>query len=133
MKQRLQVAVAIIFNSEQQVLIARRHAHQHQGDRWEFPGGKREANETRFEALQREIEEEVGLLVHQAEPMMQIVHNYAELEVELDVWMVSEFSGEASGKEGQPLEWCGLAELNDKEFPAANIEIIERLTSLYAI
>ncbi|THK40292.1 8-oxo-dGTP diphosphatase MutT [Methylophaga sp. SB9B] len=133
MKQRLQVAVAIIFNAEQQVLIARRHAHQHQGDRWEFPGGKREANETPFQALQREIEEEVGLQVHQAEPLMQIVHDYAELEVELDVWIVSGFSGEAIGREGQPLEWCGLADLCDKEFPAANIEIIERLTSLYAI
>lgn len=133
MKQRLQVAVAIIFNAEQQVLIARRHAHQHQGDRWEFPGGKREANETPFQALQREIEEEVGLQVHQAEPLMQIVHDYAELEVELDVWIVSEFSGEAIGREGQALEWCALVDLDNKEFPAANIEIIERLTSLYAI
>ena len=53
MKKRLQVAVAIILNNDEQVLIARRHAHQHQGDLWEFPGGKREANETRLEAVQR--------------------------------------------------------------------------------
>ena len=121
MKKRLQVAVAIIVNNDEQVLIARRHAHQHQGDLWEFPGGKREADETRLEALQR------------AEPLMQIVHDYPDLQVELDVWLVTEFSGEATGKEGQPLVWCPLAELPAKEFPAANMQIIERLTNLYFV
>ena len=133
MKKRLQVAVAIILNNDEQVLIARRHAHQHQGDLWEFPGGKREADETRLEALQREIYEEVGLQVEQAEPLMQIVHDYPDLQVELDVWLVTEFSGEATGKEGQPLVWCPLAELPAKEFPAANMQIIERLTNLYFV
>ena len=133
MKKRLQVAVAIIVNNEEQVLIARRHAHQHQGDLWEFPGGKREANETRLEAVQREIYEEVGLQVEQAEPLMQIVHDYPELQVELDVWLVTEFSGDATGKEGQPLVWCPLAELSVREFPAANMQIIERLTNLYLV
>jgi|TARA_R100001230_G_C5538061_1_gene69703 8-oxo-dGTP diphosphatase len=133
MKKRLQVAVAIILNNDEQVLIARRHAHQHQGDLWEFPGGKREANETRLEAVQREIYEEVGLQVEQAEPLMQIVHDYPELQVELDVWLVTEFSGDATGKEGQPLVWCPLAELSVREFPAANMQIIERLTNLYLV
>jgi len=133
MKKRLQVAVALIVNNDEQVLIARRHAHQHQGDLWEFPGGKREANETRLEAVQREIYEEVGLQVEQAEPLMQIVHDYPELQVELDVWLVTEFSGDATGKEGQPLVWCPLAELSVREFPAANMQIIERLTNLYLV
>ena len=133
MKKRLQVAVAIIVNNDEQVLIARRHAHQHQGDLWEFPGGKREANETRLEAVQREIYEEVGLQVEQAEPLMQIVHDYPELQVELDVWLVTEFSGDATGKEGQPLVWCPLAELSVREFPAANMQIIERLTNFYLV
>ena len=133
MKKRLQVAVAIIVNNDEQVLIARRHAHQHQGDLWEFPGGKREANETRLEAVQREIYEEVGLQVEQADPLMQIVHDYPDLQVELDVWLVTEFSGDATGKEGQPLVWCPLAELSVREFPAANMQIIERLTNLYLV
>jgi 8-oxo-dGTP diphosphatase len=133
MKKRLQVAVAIIVNNDEQVLIARRHAHQHQGDLWEFPGGKREADETRLEALQREIYEEVGLQVEQADPLMQIVHDYPDLQVELDVWLVTDFSGEATGKEGQPLVWCPLAELSAREFPAANMQIIERLTNLYFV
>lgn len=130
MKQCLQVAVAVILDQHKKVLIARRHAHQHQGGLWEFPGGKREPNETRLQALQREVQEEVDLQIHQAEPLMQIVHDYPELQVELDVWLVTEFTGEAIGKESQPLQWCPLADLHDKAFPAANIEIIQRLKSL---
>ena len=36
----IHVAVAVIVNEQKQVLIALRQAHQHQGDLWEFPGGK---------------------------------------------------------------------------------------------
>lgn len=133
MKKRLQVVVAIILNSDEEVLIARRHAHQHQGDLWEFPGGKREANETRFQALQREIQEEVGLQIDHAEPFMQIAHDYADLQVELDVWLITEFIGEAMSKEGQPLVWCKLAELSGLDFPAANKQIVERLQYLYTV
>ena len=133
MKQRLKVAVGVIVNQYKQVLIARRNAKQHQGDRWEFPGGKRESGETGLQALQREIHEEVGLIVQHAEPMMQIEHDYAELLVELDVWLVTQFDGEAVGKEGQPLQWCALADLADKQFPEANTEIIQQLQRLYTV
>lgn len=129
-KKSVQVAVAIIVNAEQKVLIARRQAHQHQGNLWEFPGGKREVGESRFQALQREIQEEVGLHIEQAEPFMQIVHDYSDVEVELDIWSVTAFTGSASGNEGQLLEWCHLSELSNKKFPAANNEIVERLQTL---
>ena len=49
------------------------------------------------------------------------------------IWLVTGFVGEATGKEGQPLQWCALADLKEKEFPAANVEIIERLQSLYVV
>lgn len=131
MKKHLQVAVAIVVNDDEQVLIARRQAHQHQGNLWEFPGGKYEAGETAWQALQREILEEVGLHVEQAEPLIKISHDYAECSVELDVWLVTAFHGEATGREGQLLEWCAMAELKNRDFPQANLQIIERLQSLY--
>jgi 8-oxo-dGTP diphosphatase len=43
------------------------------------------------------------------------------------VWAVSEFDGEASGKEGQPLRWVDRSQLSDYDFPAANIAIIDAL------
>lgn len=126
MKQ-IDVAVAIMLNSQQHVLTSWRQAHQHQGGLWEFPGGKREAEETMLDALKREIKEELGVAVEKAEPFVRIDHDYGDKKVSLDVWLVSHFTGEPQGKEGQALRWQPINELNAMEFPAANSAIIEAL------
>lgn len=129
MSKQVHVAVAVIINSQQQVLLGLRQAHQHQGNLWEFPGGKVENNETPYEALVREVGEEVGLTITSAEPLIEISHDYGDKSVLLDVWWVEAFSGEAIGKEGQRLRWCTISGLNDTEFPAANVAIIQALKS----
>ena len=58
------VAVALLFHRSK-VLVGWREAKQHQGNKYEFPGGKVEGNETPEETCRREIYEEVGLsLIH---------------------------------------------------------------------
>lgn len=126
MKQ-IDVAVAIMLNTEQQVLTSWRQPHQHQGGLWEFPGGKRESDESMFDALQREIHEELGVSVETAEPFVRIEHDYGDKQVSLDVWLVSHFIGEPQGKEGQALRWQAINELEKDAFPAANAAIIEAL------
>ncbi|WP_438971622.1 8-oxo-dGTP diphosphatase MutT [Methylophaga sp.] len=125
--QQIDVAVAILLNPEKQVLTSWRQPHQHQGGLWEFPGGKREPEETIFEALKREIREELAVSVEQAEPFVHIEHDYGDKKVRLDVWLVSRFIGEPQGNEGQPLKWQAVTELKAAEFPAANSAIIEAL------
>ena len=110
MKQ-IEVAVAILLNREQSVLTSWRQPHQHQGGLWEFPGGKREPDETLLDALKREINEELGVVIEQAEPFVRIDHDYGDKWVSLDVWLVSDFRGEPSGSEGQPLRWQAIHEL----------------------
>ena len=61
----IDVAVAII-HYHQQYLLGFRHAKQHQGNRYEFVGGKVEATETPLQALIREVAEEVGLQLFSA-------------------------------------------------------------------
>lgn len=124
---QIDVAVAILLNAQQQVLTSWRQPHQHQGGLWEFPGGKREPEESMFEALQREIQEELGVSVEKAEAFVRIDHDYGDKKVSLDVWLVSHFVGEPQGKEGQPLKWQAINELDAKQFPAANTAIIEAL------
>lgn len=118
------VVAGVIYDKEGHILIAHRHDGQHQGGKWEFPGGKCEANEEPLAALQRELHEELDIDVQQASPLIKIRHDYPDKSILLDVWEVSEFSGEAHGKEGQPIKWVTVNELDEHEFPEANLPII---------
>jgi 8-oxo-dGTP diphosphatase len=130
MKKRIHVAVATIVNSENQVLLTLRQTHQHQADLWEFPGGKLETEETVFDALKREVLEEVAITVISAQPLLTISHDYDDLSVLLDVWHVDKFSGTPHGQEGQKWRWCAISDLIDSQFPAANVAIISALQAL---
>ena len=125
------VAVGVIKKNNT-IFICKRADEQHQGGLWEFPGGKVEANESVFAALKRELTEEVGITIHSSSQLMVIEHDYGDKCVKLDIHVVSNFSGEAHGAEGQPSEWVNISELTHYDFPAANAEIIEKLQSRYA-
>lgn len=124
---RLHVAVGVILDDRQRVLVARRAAHRHQGGRWEFPGGKVEPGETVVQALCRELEEELAITPTRTSPMMRIEHDYPDRRVDLDVHRVSAWRGEPRGLEGQPLAWLKASELARRPFPQANLPIIRRL------
>ena len=127
---RVHVAVGIIINSKQQILLAKRLEHLHQGGKWEFPGGKVEVNETVSQALIRELKEEVNLDVDTTKPFMDISHNYPDKHVLLDIHLVTSFRGNAQGVEGQMIQWVDQRDLANFEFPEANIPIIEKLNEL---
>ncbi len=123
-KRRIHVVAAVIENTNDQIFIAKRPPHVHQGDYWEFPGGKVEANELPKQALKRELFEEIGIQVQTCEPLIQIFHDYSDKSIFLDVWRVTEFTGKAWGKENQQTCWANKNELNQYQFPAANKAIL---------
>lgn len=125
----IHVAAAVILDRDDnnKILIAKRPDHVHKGGLWEFPGGKVEVGEHVFEALSRELEEELAVLVLQAEPLIKVQHDYPEKSVLLDVWKVTEFSGNAKGNEGQSIAWVSVGQLNEYAFPEANHAIIDEL------
>ncbi|TDX30257.1 8-oxo-dGTPase [Modicisalibacter xianhensis] len=124
-KRRVHVAAAAIFSSDgQEVLLARRPSTVDQGGLWEFPGGKLAPFETGFEALKRELHEELGLSIERAQPLIRVHHEYPDKHILLDVWQVHAFSGEPYGREGQAVRWVPLGELFNYPFPAANLPIL---------
>ena len=122
----IHVAVGLLIN-KRSVFIARRHQTAHQGGLWEFPGGKVDKSETAEVALYRELHEEIGISVDHAEPIMQIRHDYNDKNVLLDVWQIERYRGEPCGREGQPIRWLAIDELQTVLFPAANQAIVEWL------
>ncbi|HET7924975.1 MAG TPA: (deoxy)nucleoside triphosphate pyrophosphohydrolase [Rhodanobacteraceae bacterium] len=97
---------------------------------WEFPGGKKEPGEAPFAALKRELDEELGIEVLEAEPVLVLEHEYPDKRVRLDVWHVLRYRGEARALEGQPLRWVTVAECRELSLLPADWPIVERLGSL---
>jgi len=126
-KKRIHVAVGVIQNQKQEVLIAKRAMDVHQGGLWEFPGGKVEAGESVETALHRELKEELGISVTQLSPLINIHHDYPDLSVLLEVWKIESFEGEPTGLQSQPLQWVSVEQLHDFAFPVANQPIITAL------
>jgi 8-oxo-dGTP diphosphatase len=131
----LHVAVGVVRDGDGRILLTQRANHVHQGGLWEFPGGKLESNETAQQALRRELQEEVGINVLAAQPLIKINHQYPDLTVLLDVWQVHRFSGFATAHEGQAMRWVAPQHLSEFDFPAANLPIVtaSRLPDRYAI
>lgn len=121
------VAVGVVQRNNT-FFICKRAKHQHQGGKWEFPGGKIEQHETVSEALSRELMEEINIQVHATQPILLIEHDYGDKQVQLHVHLVSDFSGEAYGKEGQVSTWVPRDELATYDFPDANKAIINHIT-----
>ncbi|HRE33315.1 MAG TPA: 8-oxo-dGTP diphosphatase MutT [Candidatus Berkiella sp.] len=126
---RISVAVGVVFNEHGQVLVAKRLAHQHQGDCWEFPGGKIEPHENEGQALRRELFEEVGIVVTHHEAWMKVDHDYDDKLVCLIVHKITGFSGEPLGCEGQEVKWVLPSALLSLPFPMANHRIVKALQS----
>lgn len=124
----MKVAVAIITDSKDRILITQRPHEATHGGQWEFPGGKLEANETAEEALIREIDEELGLVLLEYEYLSDLHYDYSDFTVHLLAYHVSLWSGTPQCLEGQlQMKWVCAEEIKDYNFPEANTKLIDKL------
>lgn len=120
----LDIVVALLIRNGH-VLITRRDPFAHQGGLWEFPGGKRQAGESLLDCLRREVFEEIGVSVDQAEPFHETVHHYPDCSVRLHFFLcpVDDSCCPAAGR------WIQTTETNHYTFPAANRDVLRRLAA----
>ncbi|MDY7220236.1 Nudix family hydrolase [Denitrificimonas sp. JX-1] len=124
MSKPVHVVAAVIRNAEQEILLALRPSNKHMGGLWEFPGGKCEFGEHPVQALARELYEELGIIIDEPQPLIQVRHSYPDLDILLDVYEVQRFTGQAYGAEGQTVRWVAAQDLTHYQFPAANRTIV---------
>ena len=122
----IEVSAALIFR-DGKLLIAQRHAKSHLGGLWEFPGGKREPDETFEACLIREIREELGVEISVGELVEEIAHDYPEKSVHLKFFRCRLLSGEPRAIDCAAVNWVGKGQLGDFEFPAADEQLLAKL------
>ena len=132
MQKPLHVVVAVIIpqGMQRHVLIAKRPKGKFLEGLWEFPGGKVEPGETPEIALKRELKEELNIDIGSMQPFLQLIHEYVEYSVFLDIWLVTKFYGEPQGLENQIFQWIPLNHLRNYQFPDANLPILEKLEKI---
>ena len=130
MASRIHVAVGVLIDTKDCVLLTRRLKGTHLAGYWEFPGGKVEAGESVQTALARELQEELGTKIGKTVPLMTVSHDYGNKQVLLDVHQIKDWDGEPHGAEGQPLAWVDAGSLNEFQVPEANAEIMLRVKAL---
>lgn len=126
----IHVMAGALFDASGHVLIAQRPPGKHLAGGWEFPGGKLEPEESPFAGLCRELQEELGVQVAQAQPLICIEHHYDDRSVLLDLWHVSAFSGEPQGLDGQALRWVAVDDLEAAGLLPADLPMIPALRAL---
>ena len=126
------VAVGVVDDGADRLLVGRRPPGKAYAGKWEFPGGKIESGETAWQALVREFCEELDLVIQDGHSLFALRHIYPDRRVVLDVWQVTRFEGVARPLEGQEIRWVSLNELDELDFLEGNRELLARVRTLYA-
>lgn len=121
-----EVVAALIWNNNK-FLICQRPAHKARGLLWEFVGGKKEAGETKEQALIRECKEELDVEISVGDVFMEVVHSYPDVTVQLTLFHAEITAGIPKMLEHNDIRWILVEEIDRYLFCPADVEILERL------
>lgn len=127
---KLHVAAGILLDTGGRLLLADRSRATTMREFWEFPGGKLLAGESAEDALRRELGEELGIEILSCERFHSVAHDYAEMHVEIEFFLVKDWSGTPRGNEGQLLKWLRPADITSDLLLPADAPVLERLRDL---
>jgi mutator protein MutT len=124
----IEVAAGLIVR-DGQILIAKRLSNAHLGGLWEFPGGKRQTDESFETCLTREVMEELGLTVSVHEQVASAEHHDAEWQVRLRFYRCTILAGEPRPLGCEAYRWVAPAEIAAYAFPPADLPLVQQIAS----
>lgn len=107
----IEVCAAIIINNNK-ILLTQRGYGEYK-DKWEFPGGKIEDNETKEETIIREIKEELDASIKVEKFLTKVEYDYTSFYLKMNVFITSLTSSHLLFKEHESYKWIDISELND--------------------
>jgi 8-oxo-dGTP diphosphatase len=103
-----EVAVGVLIRPDGAFLLTSRPVGKVYEGYWEFPGGKLEAGEAVAQALRRELHEELGITIGEAQPWQVELVDYPHALVRLHFCKVFDWRGELQMREAQSFAWQTL-------------------------
>lgn len=120
---------AAVIVKEGKILCVQRNENKYPyiSNKWEFPGGKVEENEAVEDTIIREISEELNLKIIVQEHLIQVDHTYPDFRIIMDTFLCEIENGELQLNEHVDHKWLTKAELNQLDWAAADIPIVNQL------
>ncbi len=125
---KIEVVAAIIVHNNL-ICCAQRNENKfvYISNKFEFPGGKIEAGETKKEALQRELVEELNITPAVEDLYISVVHQYPDFELTMHAFLCKSNSVDITLNEHRLCKWLPIEELNQLDWAAADLPIVEKL------
>jgi 8-oxo-dGTP diphosphatase len=120
----IRVSCAIIINPFDQVLVTQRSINMPLPLKWEFPGGKIEADETAEACLIREIKEELNIEIEITGTLPPNDHQYPDKLIRLIPFICRQKGGEIVLKEHADYKWLDAKDLLDLDWAEADVEVV---------
>jgi len=132
MKTLLLVVAAALINEKGEILLAQRPAGKRLAGKWEFPGGKVEADESPELALARELHEELGITVSpkDLEPFWFLSHDYSgefDFHLLMPVYLCRAWQGAPKALEHAALAWVLPGDMQGWNMIEADAGLVQRL------
>lgn len=97
---------------------------------WEFPGGKIEPGEEPEDALEREIQEELGISIAIGQLLCTTEYDYPNFHLTMHCYLCSMLDGEIELREHKSSRWLAASTINSVEWLPADKEVVEKLEQL---
>lgn len=123
----LRVVAAIIFNTENQFLMARKKEGKPLAGYYEFPGGKVDAGEDDLSALKREILEELNVELKDIQLSFEYTYRYTDKEIEFAFFRAQIDSGNIQLTDHDDVVWIDISEINKYKIAPADREALQHI------
>ncbi|MCM3128057.1 (deoxy)nucleoside triphosphate pyrophosphohydrolase [Paenibacillus provencensis] len=123
----IEVAAAIIEETDGRMLIARRREGKSQAGLWEFPGGKIEVGESPELCLIRELQEEMNIKIEPYAFFAVNEHTYDTVTIRLIAYKARILGGTIQLSDHDEYKWVQAGELTQYQFAPADIPFVEQL------
>ncbi|MDG6229323.1 MAG: (deoxy)nucleoside triphosphate pyrophosphohydrolase [Candidatus Thermoplasmatota archaeon] len=126
------VVTAAIIRKDTKILIAQRNNDSYlEPNKWEFPGGKVEQNETYEECLIREIHEELDIQISIDSLFLVTKHVYVKehrkIPILLVVYLTDWVDGMVQPIECQDARWIDVHDIRSYDFAEADMPVVMKL------
>ncbi|MBJ2174523.1 (deoxy)nucleoside triphosphate pyrophosphohydrolase [Aureibaculum sp. A20] len=123
--------VAAIIKCNKEILCVQRaeNSLEYISKKFEFPGGKIEKGESKKEALQRELLEELNITTNIKSLFLTVIHEYPDFELTMHSFICEVKTKELTLNEHIAQEWLTLGNLENLDWAAADIPIVNKLVN----